>query len=224
MKCCDSSTSAIAASTSALMDRYCSLRSSRGTFILGFLFELLVGLRADTQCRGQRRFLIEIETPQSTRLRLDVPVTALGASHDPVGIGVLQAMSMAAHPAHLTSRVSDDQREVRHVFGHYGTRSDEGISANGRAADDCRICADGAAPLQNRGFVESMPVDLGTRIRDICEHAGRPEEDIVFNRYTCVDRHVVLNLDVVPDDRAAVDVDVLADDALLTNSRALQIG
>src|SRR5882672_2518865 len=66
MKCCDSITSAMAASTSDLIVEYCALRSSSGTCILGLLFfQLSVRLGALAQVRRQRRFFIQVEAPQS---------------------------------------------------------------------------------------------------------------------------------------------------------------
>src|SRR5262245_50561521 len=76
MKCCDSITSAIAASTSALMAAYCAFRSSNGTFILRFLLELSIRLGSLTELGGQRRFLVEIETAQNARRRLCVAIAA----------------------------------------------------------------------------------------------------------------------------------------------------
>ncbi len=52
MKCWDSITSAIAASTSALIVAYCALRSSSGTCISGFLFQLFVSFSALIQVLG----------------------------------------------------------------------------------------------------------------------------------------------------------------------------
>src|SRR5271165_3457666 len=64
MKCWDSSTSAIAASTSALMVAYCALRSNSGTFMVHFLPELPVGLGADTQLGWQWGFFVKVKTSQ----------------------------------------------------------------------------------------------------------------------------------------------------------------
>src|SRR3954451_5327095 len=65
MKCCDSITSAIAASISALIDKYCAFRSSNGTFMLRFLLD-----------RG--------DAGVGTCLRLVVRTTA-GNTADPAG-------------------------------------------------------------------------------------------------------------------------------------------
>src|SRR5258706_7784271 len=65
MKCWDSITSASAASTSALMVAYCALRSSSGTCIFGFLFQLSVRLGSFVHVRWQRCFLVQVEAPQN---------------------------------------------------------------------------------------------------------------------------------------------------------------
>src|SRR5258707_765911 len=59
IKCWDSMTSAIAASTSALIVAYCALRLSKGTCILGFLFKLFLRLRALCQdARWSEKYVI----------------------------------------------------------------------------------------------------------------------------------------------------------------------
>src|SRR5438045_9478997 len=109
MKCCDSSTSAIAASTSVLIARYCALRSSNGTFMLGFLFHLPIRLRAGAQCAWQRELLVEIEASQDAGFDLLVAIPALRTSHDAGRVG-LEPMAVAANPPHLSRRVADDER------------------------------------------------------------------------------------------------------------------
>src|SRR5271165_4404637 len=79
MKCWDSSTSAIAASTSALMVAYCALRSSSGTFIVYFLLHLLVRLGADAQLGWQWSFFVKVKTSQDTRFDFFVLVASLWA-------------------------------------------------------------------------------------------------------------------------------------------------
>src|SRR3954471_12769835 len=124
MKCWASITSAIAASISDLIERYCALRSSNGTFISGVLFVLSVRPGAGTERGGQRRFLVEVETPKNARFRLPVAVAAFGAAHHSGGVGRLEPVSVAAHPADPTSRIAHDQREVRHASGDHRSGGD----------------------------------------------------------------------------------------------------
>src|SRR6185295_16905611 len=115
MKCCDSSTSRTAASTSALIARYCDLRFSSGTFMRGLISHLSVRFSAPAQFRRERRFLVQIQTPEDPRFDFPVAVAAFRAGHhaiDPVRRA--EPMSMAAHPSDLPAGVADHEREIRH--------------------------------------------------------------------------------------------------------------
>ena len=61
MKCWETITSAIDASTSALIVEYCALRSSSGTCILSLLPQLSVRLNTLPQVCRERCFFIQIE-------------------------------------------------------------------------------------------------------------------------------------------------------------------
>src|SRR5512146_2780851 len=87
MKCCDSITSAMAASTSSRMVEYCALRSSSGTFIFGLPLQVPVGLGADAQFAGQAGLLVEVEAAQHARFNFLVAIAGFRAPHDPLGIG-----------------------------------------------------------------------------------------------------------------------------------------
>src|SRR6266851_8011421 len=131
MKCWDSITSAMAASTSALIVEYCALRSSSATCILCLLFfQFFVGLGALAQVRWQRCFFIQIEAPQNAGLNFLITVPALRTQHHPVGVGRLESVPMATHPSDPTGWVSDDQCEVGYVLGNHRTGSDERITPN----------------------------------------------------------------------------------------------
>src|SRR5712664_3363504 len=122
MKCCDSITSAMAASTSALIVAYCALRSSSGTCILRLLlFQLSVGLGALAQFRWQRYFFIQVEAPQNAGLNFLITVSTLRTQHHPVAVRRLESVPMATHPPGLAGWVSDDQRKVGYVLGNHRT-------------------------------------------------------------------------------------------------------
>src|SRR3954469_3571897 len=114
MKCCDSSTSRTAASTSALMARYCDLRPSNGTFMLGLISHLSVRFCAPAQLRGERRFLVQIQTTEGPRFGFLVAVAAFRARHDAVRVRSAEPMSVPAHPSHLPAGVADDECEIWH--------------------------------------------------------------------------------------------------------------
>ena len=128
---------------------------------------------------------------------------------------------MTAHPPDLASRVSDDQAEIGYVLRNHRTSSDEGIPSDLDSADDCRVGANRAAPLQTCSFVQRVAVHLRPGIGDIRQHARWSEKYVVFNHHTCINRYIVLDFDVASDDRAAVYVHVLPDDAALADSSAL---
>src|SRR5213596_2668561 len=90
MKCCDSITSATAASTSALIAAYCPLRSSNGTFMSRFLLYYPVRLRALGEFRRQRSVIVEIETAKDTGFHFAIAIATLGACHHTVGIRRLE--------------------------------------------------------------------------------------------------------------------------------------
>ena len=87
MKCWDSKTSPIAASTSALIVAYCALRSSSGTFIVGFFFHLPVRFGPSAQFAWQRCFLVQVEASQDARFHFLIAIAGFRAPHHSVQIG-----------------------------------------------------------------------------------------------------------------------------------------
>src|SRR6266496_6479540 len=171
MKCCDSITSPIAASTSALMAAYCALRSSSGTFIFDCLLDIAVGPGARRQFGGQRSIVVEIEAAQDAGFCLAIAIAALRTLHHLVAVDPRQPVTVTTHPSDLTCRVADDEREVGHVPGHDCAGADEGISSDRRATDDGRVRADRAPALQPRGFVERVSIDLRPWVGHVGQHA-----------------------------------------------------
>src|SRR6266566_4872118 len=198
MKCWDSITSAIAASTSALIVAYCALRSSSGTCICGFLFQ--------------------VEATQNAWLNFLITVPALWAQHHSMGVWRLEAVTVAAHPTRLSRWISNHQRKVWNFLGDHRTGSNKRVSADLYSADDCRICPDCAAALQQSSFVQRVPVHLGPWISDICQNTRWAKKHVVLNDRTRVDGHVVLNFDVVPDHRPAIDVHILSNNTTFSDA------
>src|SRR2546430_762370 len=66
-----------------------------------------------------------------------------------------------------------------------------------------------------------MTIDLRTGICDVRQNARWPEKYIVFDDHSCVNGHVVLNFDIIPDDRPRIDIHVLTKYAPLTYPRSL---
>src|SRR5215471_18602267 len=84
MKCWDSITAEIAASSSALMVVYCAWRSSSGTFIFSFFLQLTIGFASLAELRRQRLFLAEIQAAHNAWLNFLITKAALRAHHDSV--------------------------------------------------------------------------------------------------------------------------------------------
>ena len=91
---------------------------------------------------------------------------------------------MPADPAFLTGWVSHNQCVIGHVFGDHSTRGDKGVATDGHATDNRCIGTDGGAAFDDCSLVKMMPGYLRARVGDIGEHAGRSEENIIFNQQT----------------------------------------
>ena len=75
------------------------------------------------------------------------------------------------------------------------------VGADRMAADDGRVGADGRAAADEGRAERVLALDLGTRIVDVGEHAGRPAEHTLLERDALVERDVVLDLAGVADGR-----------------------
>jgi hypothetical protein len=60
--------------------------------------------------------------------------------------------------------------------------------------------------------------NLGSRIRDVGKHTRGSTENIVLELYSCVDRNVVLDFDIVPNDDISGDKNVLPQNAMFSKS------
>src|SRR5271166_2904730 len=107
-------------------------------------------------------------------------------------------MAVATHPSHLTRWISDNQSEVWNTPGDHCASTDERIASDGDPAHNRCVGTNGAAALQMGRFVQRVPVHLGAWIGDVRQNARWSQKDVVFDHSACVDRHIVLNLDVVP--------------------------
>src|SRR5687768_11251696 len=106
---------------------------------------------------------------------------------------------MAAHPSPLPGWHAEHQCVVRDVASHHCSSANEGVPANYRSTHDRRIGSNrGATPHQGL-LILPMPYDLRSWIDDIGKHTGWSAKHIVFEFNARVDRHIVLDLDVVAD-------------------------
>src|SRR5947208_11620650 len=206
--CWDSITAWTAGRTSSLIAPYCATRSSSGTFTMSVSARRATKL-SDAAGLGNRaqvsvHLLVAGATPGARRLarRQREPLAAL------------------AHPADAAGRHAHHERVGRDVGGHDGARADERVFAERDAAHDRRVRTDGRASLHERGAILVLARHVAARVHHVREHAGRPAEHVVLEGDALIDRHVVLDLHVVPDARAGHDHDVLPEAAALTDDGA----
>src|SRR5258708_21737640 len=114
-------------------------------------------------------------------------------------VRMAQGMSVPAYPAAHPARCSEHEGVVGDATRHDGARGDEAVAAEGDAADDRGVSANGGAPANERRLVEIAPGDLRAGIGYVGQHAGRTEEDVVLDRRAGVDGDVILDFDVVTD-------------------------
>src|SRR5256885_1439290 len=139
IKCWDAITSAIAASTSALMVAYCALRSSNGTciihFLLNFSLQFSVRLRALRHFCRQCRILFQIQATEPM-LGFLISIATLWTYHDSVAVRRSQTMTMAAHPSDLPGCIAGHERVIRYILSDHRTSSYEGVPSNSNSAND----------------------------------------------------------------------------------------
>src|SRR5882724_11326717 len=87
-------------------------------------------------------------------------------------------------------------------------------------ADDGRVGADAGAVFDEGRQELAAPADMGAREQYVGEHHRRAAEDIVFQRYALIDRHIVLDLAAIPDPHIGSDHHVLAEIAVGADLRA----
>jgi len=126
-------------------------------------------------------------------------------------------MAVAAHPGFLAGGIAYHEGIVGDVLGHDAAGSNETVAAQRHPADDRGVRADRGPATDHGLLVEVVPVDLAAGIGDVGQNTGRPQEDVVLNRGSRIDRDVVLNLDVVADDNPTSHIDILPEDAILPN-------
>ena len=88
-------------------------------------------------------------------------------------------------------------------------------------ANDCGVGADGRTLAHHRPAVAVLAAYSTSGIHDICEHAARPEENIICANDSGIDRYVVLNLAVSPERDTRGNNHVLPDVAHFPDNRPL---
>ena len=129
-----------------------------------------------------------------------------------------QLQSAFTHPACHLRRRPNDQRIVRHVFGHHRAGADKGVSSDRNPTDNRAVGAQRRPFLYQCGFQLSHAGNFAPRIEDIRKDHRRPTEDIIFKSHALIDGDVVLNLDPVPYRGIRTNRDVLTDLAGFSDS------
>src|SRR5579864_3292982 len=127
---------------------------------------------------------------------------------------------MPAHPANLTRGVALHESVIGNIFRHNRACADEAVAAELDPANDGGVRAHRSATPKDGFLVQRVTVHLRTGVRDVREHRGRPQKDIVFDFDSGINRNIVLDLHVVADDDTRGDLTVLAEDATLPDLRA----
>src|SRR5438093_3807609 len=101
------------------------------------------------------------------------------------------------HPPGHASRAAHDEGVVRHIFCHHRTGTDEGVLANGDAAEDRTV-----RPKRGTSFNESWlqlahAGNFAARIDDVRENHGRAAKHRILERHGFIEGDIVLNLDPI---------------------------
>src|SRR6185437_9424421 len=111
---------------------------------------------------------------------------------------------------------------IRYIFGHNRSGTNERISPDRNATQNSRISPQCGSSHYKRLLELLHTRDLAPRIEDVCKNHRGTTEDMVFERYTFIHRHVVLNLNPITDCDMRADDDILADLAVLPDTRSFQ--
>jgi hypothetical protein len=132
------------------------------------------------------------------------------------------AVSANAHPTHDPAGVSHNQRKIRNISGHHGTRADESVLAYGYSAHDRAVRAESRSfTYQSRSqFVH--PPDLAARIEYVRKHHRGTAEYVILKGHAVIDGDIILDFDSVADGNIRANNDILPDPAILADARVLQ--
>lgn len=163
-------------------------------------------------------FIAELKHPTNRAVLELVFGSAFRTNGPALGIE-FQTMSKFGHPAHLARGVPNQQRIIRYVLGHHRARTDEGVFPDVVPANDGCIRPDGG-PLPYSGSRILIPtIDRAARIDHIGEHTRWTKKNVVIAGYSGVQRHIVLNLDVVAELNTGRDHYILTDVASFAQHR-----
>src|SRR5215470_15558496 len=125
---------------------------------------------------------------------------------------------MPAHPTFPNGWHAQHESIIRHVPSNHSARPNKGIAADAGATNDGCIGPDCRSPANSGSLIEMATYNLGSRIHHIGEHTGGAAENIIFKLNTRINGNIVLNFDVVTNGGIRGDENILAKDAVLSNS------
>src|SRR5579872_59935 len=92
--------------------------------------------------------------------------------------------------------VAVDEREVRDVSSHHGTRANEGIAPDSDSTDNCGVRSKRRSLLDECRAIFVFTADMTARIHDVRKDHGGTTKDVILQNTAGVNGDVVLNLDV----------------------------
>src|SRR5690242_2541465 len=104
-----------------------------------------------------------------------------------------------AHPADLPGRIADDERMRRNVMGDDRPGGNEAMTSQTMAAENGGVRTDRGAASDDRRSELVLALDIGARVVDVREDAGRAAEHVAAERHTLIDAHIVLDLAAIAD-------------------------
>ena len=115
-----------------------------------------------------------------------------------------EPLTTRARPPDQPTWVADHEAVRRHILGHDGTGSDEGMLPNGQAADNHNPRTQ-SGPLLHCGRQElrTVALDVRPRAQVISECDSRTKKYVVADMHALEDHHLVFDRDAVAD-RCAV--------------------
>ena len=128
--------------------------------------------------------------------------------------------SIAAHPADMAGGHADHQGIGQNIGVDHGARADKRIFSDGDTANDGAVGAEGRAFFDICGAVLVLARNPRARIVNVGKDHARPAEHAFVQRHTVIDADIILNLAAIADDDPVADKDILAQRCLPPNPGA----
>lgn len=157
----------------------------------------------------------------SGELLADPATLSLEGSAAPAAKISREPLTTRARPTDPPTWVADHEAVRRYILGHDGTGSNEGMLANGHAADHHNPGAQ-SRPLLHDGRKElrAVALDMRTRAQVISEYDSWTKKDIVADMHALEDHDLVFDRDAVADRCAVLHEGSIADVAVTADAGA----